>query len=99
MIGFFAVYFIEELVDATLNPDQKQSINETSLDKEDYKQKLDHDFDRNSGLINVKIEKNVFAQNLVNETTENTSKKDNRISVTINNRPTIKAMEQNKFLV
>ena len=46
MLGFFAVYFIEELVDATLNPDQNQSRNEASLDKEDYKQKLDHDFDR-----------------------------------------------------
>ena len=46
MIGFFAVYFIEELVDATLNPDRNQSRNEASLDKEDYKQKLDHDFDR-----------------------------------------------------
>ena len=49
-------------------------------------------------MINVKIEKNVFAQNLVNETTEDTFKKDHRISVTINDRPTIKGIKGTKRL-
>ena len=46
MIGFFLVYFIEEFVDALLNPEQTHSRNEKNLENENYKQKLDHDFDR-----------------------------------------------------
>ena len=49
-------------------------------------------------MINVKIEKNVIAENLEKQAQENTFKKDHRISVTINDRPTIKGIKGIKRL-
>ena len=49
-------------------------------------------------MINVKIEKNIIAENLENKTKENTFEKDHRISVTINDRPTIKGIKGIKGL-
>ena len=53
---------------------------------------------RNAGMINVKIEKNIIAANLENKTIENKIKNDHRISVTINDRPTIKGIKGIKGL-
>ena len=50
-------------------------------------------------MINVKIEKNVIAENLEKQAQENTFKKDHRISVTINDRPTIKGIKGIKRLI